>query len=265
MKKLIIVSAIILLSGTAFGQTLKNGAIIEMHHVTLYLDPDATLNQWLDFALHKYLPIWETHYKGIKSVVVRGDRGDEKNKICWINCFDSDELRATYFKEGEMFVPNEKGEALLEKVMPTWNELSKLGTSQLESSTDWVILPINTSSDQLLKKGNLLGAHLLKTKMDPDVTMNQYLKFVAEKYIPALEKTFQGWKVFLMKADAGDHQDRYMWLYWIESLEVRDKYLDSEGKLTDEGNKAFSKIQPLYDELIKLGNWSSDYTDWVIL
>ena len=61
MRKFIIVSALVLLTGTAFTQTLKQGAILEFHHVTLTLDPDATLNQWIDFALNDYLPVWETH------------------------------------------------------------------------------------------------------------------------------------------------------------------------------------------------------------
>ena len=264
MKKLIIAAAFILFAGTAFGQTLKKGAIIEIHHFTLNLDPDVTMNQWLDFALNKYLPVWETHYEGIKSLVVKGDRGDEQNKICWINCFESEELRAKYFKDEGIFVLNEHGEELLEKVMPTWDELSKLGTSQVEISTDWVILPINASSNQTLQKGNLLGAHLIKPKLDPDVTMNQYLDFVTKKYIPTLEKSFEGWKVFLMKADRGEYTDEYMWLYWIESLEARDRYLDSEGNANDEGNKAFENVQPVFEEMLKLGTWSSTYTDWVI-
>jgi len=264
MRKLLVISALLLLAGIAYGQILKKGAIVEMHHFTLDLDPDATMNQWLDFALNEYLPIWETHYNGIKSVVVKGDRGAEKNKICWINCYESEELRAKYFKDEGMFVLNEQGEELLGKVMPTWDELSKLGTSQVESSTDWVILPINTSSNQTLQKGNLLGAHLIKLKLDPDVTMNQYLDFLTKKYIPMLEKGFQGWKVFLMKADRGEYKDEYMWLYWIESLEARDRYLDSEGNANDEGNKAFEQVQPVFDEMQKLGTWSSTYTDWLI-
>ena len=75
MRKLVIISTLLLLSGIAYGQILKKGAIVEMHHITLNLDPDATMNQWLDFALNEYLPVWENHYNGIKSVVVKGDRG----------------------------------------------------------------------------------------------------------------------------------------------------------------------------------------------
>ena len=265
MKRLIIISALVLLGGTALAQTLKQGAILEFHHVTLTLDPDATLNQWIDFALNDYLPVWETHYKGIESVVVKGDRGDEKNKICWINCFDSGELRAKYFKDEGVFVLNETGEELRGKVMPTWDELGKLGTSEVQSSTDWVLLPINGSSELKLQIGNVLGSHVIRPELDPDVTMNQVLDFVTQKYIPALTESFQGWKVFLLQADRGDLKGEYMWLYWIESLEARDKFLDSKGNTTEEGNKAFEKVRPLFDEMQKLGKWSSDYTDWVIL
>ena len=36
-----------------------------------------------------------------------------------------------------------------------------------------------------------------------------------------------------MKADRGENKDEYMWLYWIQSLEARDRYLESEGKRSE--------------------------------
>ena len=264
MKKILIVTALLLVGGITFGQTLKNGAIVEFHHFTLNLDPDVTFNQWLDFAQNTYLPVWEKNFKGIKSVVMKGDRGVEKNDICWINFYNSKELRSEYFKDEGIFVPNEKGMELQEKVMPTWNELSKLGPSELDFSTDWVVLPINNTSEQKIEKGNMLGAHVLKPQLNPDVTMNQFLEFMVTRYNPVVEKNL-GWKSYFLRADRGKFQGKYMMLYWIESVEARDKFYDSEGRRTEEGDKAFEKIRPLYEEMQKMVNLSSEYTDWVVL
>jgi hypothetical protein len=55
-------------------------------------------------------------------------------------------------------------------------------------------------------------------------------------------------------------------MYLIESVEARDLYAPRESdEMTEEGRKASDKMMPLYEELQKMGTWTSDFTDWVIL
>ena len=77
MKRIVFLSVFCLLAGAAFGQTIRNGAILEFHHFSLHLDPDVSRNQWTDFALNTYLPLWETTFEGIESQVLVGERGEE--------------------------------------------------------------------------------------------------------------------------------------------------------------------------------------------
>ena len=48
MKKLLVISVLILLTGVAFGQTLQKGGSFNLHVLTVTLDPDVTMNQWVD-------------------------------------------------------------------------------------------------------------------------------------------------------------------------------------------------------------------------
>ena len=64
MKKLMLFMAICLFAGVSFGQTIRNGAILEFHHFALHLDPDVTMNQYLDFLANVYIPAVEELMEG---------------------------------------------------------------------------------------------------------------------------------------------------------------------------------------------------------
>ena len=116
---------------------------------------------------------------------------------------------------------------------------------------------------QTLQKGNLVGLHVMTINLDPDVTMNQYLVFYVNKYIPEFEKNFPGVKLYLIKGIRGENENNFGRIYFFDSEEVRDKYFEN-GTLNELGKSAFEKLQPITDELQKLGTYTSTYTDWII-
>jgi hypothetical protein len=136
MKKLIIAAAFILLAGVAFGQTIKKGSVLGIHHVTITLNPGATLEQYMDFQNTKIIPAAEKHFAGVKLFAMKGNRGEHENGYASMWFFESIKDRDVYFTaEGGL---TEKGLAAQEKMMPLLEELSKLGTSTT-THTDWVV------------------------------------------------------------------------------------------------------------------------------
>lgn len=111
-------------------------------------------------------------------------------------------------------------------------------------------LAIRTSSDLILK---------------PDVSMNQYLDVVTNKWIPEMEKLFPGTKMFIMKGDRGDMSHSYAWVWYFETVELKDKYFDSEGNMRDEAlSEKMAALMPILMEYaIDVG--MVNYTDWVVL
>jgi len=118
---------------------------------------------------------------------------------------------------------------------------------------------------QNFQKGNLLGVHHITVTLDPDVSMNQFLDAINTLWIPAIEKLWSGSKLYIIKGIRGEQENGYGILYQFETEADRDKYFKEDGTLTDEGNANVEKMTPVNEKMDKLGNWSSAYTDWLIL
>jgi len=97
MKKLIIAAAFILFAGTAFSQTLQKGAHLGVQDLTITLDPDVTMNQYLDFIMNTVIPEVEKAFPGMKTFLLRGgleigDSAEGKEKYSIIYYFESEEV-----------------------------------------------------------------------------------------------------------------------------------------------------------------------------
>ena len=136
MRRLLIISALILFAGVAFGQTLNEGSVLGVHQVTFTLNPDVTFDQYLEFMKDKMIPAAEKHFAGLKLFVMKGDRGENENGIGYLWHFKTVEDRDIYFTaEGGL---TEKGMAAQVKLQPLVEEGAKLGT-YTTTHTDWII------------------------------------------------------------------------------------------------------------------------------
>jgi hypothetical protein len=128
-----------------------------------------------------------------------------------------------------------------------------------------VLLIAGITYGQNLQKGALLGLHTSTLVLNPDVTMNQYLVFLRDKYIPEFEKALPGLKVYILKGIRGECMDCLSLLMVFQSEAIRDKYFKPEGDFNDAGKAAADKLKSLFDEESKLARTSKDiYTDWII-
>ncbi len=129
-----------------------------------------------------------------------------------------------------------------------------------------LILLVGITFGQTLQKGNFVGTHVMTINLDPDVTLNQFKEFFANKVIPGWEKHFPGAKVYLLKGIRGESENSFAIIYTFESEKDRNKYWKEEGGgFTELGEEANEKMTPILEELNKLGTWATKYTDWVVL
>jgi len=136
MKKLILIAAFVLVAGTIFGQTLQKGTVLGIHHVTITLDPDVTMNQYLDYLNETLAPELEKNFKGWKFHLLKGDKGENKNEYGWVWIIESLEARDKYTKiEGGL---TDAGKEAMENMEELMEKMEKLGTWSSEY-TDWVI------------------------------------------------------------------------------------------------------------------------------
>ena len=120
---------------------------------------------------------------------------------------------------------------------------------------------------QTLKKGVILGIFETTLTLKPDVTMDQLLDFLTNKWYPEINKLLVGEGVtfFLLQGDRGENTGNFAWGIYCESEEVRNKYWPGDGSGSGEGGPLWQKMQPLNEELNKLVTYKNVGTDWKIL
>ena len=126
-----------------------------------------------------------------------------------------------------------------------------------------LIILAGTIFGQNFKKGNFVGFHEMTITLNPNVTIDQYLDVWKNKLIPEFEKNLQC-KAYIGKAIRGKCENCYSSIAVWKSAAVRDKFFTQKGGTNDLGKVAMKKMQPVLDELEKLGSYTSTYTDWII-
>jgi hypothetical protein len=127
---------------------------------------------------------------------------------------------------------------------------------------------VSQLSAQTLKKGAVVAVSTYEMTLNPDVSMNQFLNFYINKYIPEFEKNFPGVKEYLMWGDRGEKKNMMGSILVFESVAARDKYYPTEdGTTTSDAVKAANeKMKAMDVELSKfvVSGKRTTYTDWVI-
>ena len=119
---------------------------------------------------------------------------------------------------------------------------------------------------QSVKSGVILGLHEVTVTLDPDVTMNQYLEFMNNKFKPEFDKMFPGLKIFVLKGTRGENENGIALLYWVDSEELRDKLFPNNSDISEEFTKAYEKMSKTVEELGAMEvSFSTEYTDWKVL
>ena len=134
MKNILILSAFLLFSASAFGQMIPKGALIGVHNVILKLNGSTTEAEYLAALESKFIPVFSKAFE-CEVHVLNYVRGTSENKIGFLFVFKDAATRDKYNNpEGGL---NEAGKAAWAKVEPIEAELSKLGTRKSSTYIDW--------------------------------------------------------------------------------------------------------------------------------
>ena len=136
MRKLIVITALILATGIVYGQTIRSGGLLVISKFEVTLQPDATIEQYTDWLVENYNPAAEKTYPGVK-VFTLIEEGDDKDQISTLAFFESQELKEKYFPADGSLPYKEAASAILGPV----NELTKEFLLDIKhESTTWVVL-----------------------------------------------------------------------------------------------------------------------------
>ena len=129
-----------------------------------------------------------------------------------------------------------------------------------------IILVTGVTFGQALKKGMVVAVNSYELILNDNVTLDQFLAFTQQKYIPEIEKIVPGIKVYVLTGDRGENKFRYGELMVFDDVATRDKYYPKEDDTaTSEASRALMpKLMPLgieYNKFVKSMN--RVYTDWI--
>lgn len=128
-----------------------------------------------------------------------------------------------------------------------------------------LLLVVGTVGAQELKKGSLVGVHVMTVKLAPGVTIEKFTEFYVKKLIPQVERHRTGWKLYPVKRIRGEQADGFGVMFVIDSEANRDRLYNADGSSSELGKATEAKIQPIRDELKRLGTITADvYTDWLV-
>jgi hypothetical protein len=127
-----------------------------------------------------------------------------------------------------------------------------------------IILLAGITFGQTLQKGNVIGVHVATIALEPGVTMEQFISFFTNKYIPEFEKNRIGWKAYFVKSIRGDIKNGVGLVIVIKSEKDWERYYNADRSYSELGNSANEKLKPILEELKKFGTFTTSYTDWVI-
>ena len=110
-----------------------------------------------------------------------------------------------------------------------------------------------------------MGLHVAQIKLQPGVTMDQFVQHYRETVIPEFAKTYPDVQLYLIKGARGEQKNSVGLIYLFESDEVRNKYFNADETPTEKWMVMEAKMKPVYDALSKVrASATTKYTDWVV-
>ena len=139
MKKFLVAAAAMLLfAGVAFGQTIKEGGVLALHHYQITLATGVTMDQYFDFMTDKLLPEMQKAFQSkLPSKILKGIGENNQHEYAMLSYWESLEAFRTYWNDDG--TPTEKGAAAMAKVQALIEKLNTMGTATMVPG-DWLIL-----------------------------------------------------------------------------------------------------------------------------
>lgn len=117
---------------------------------------------------------------------------------------------------------------------------------------------------QSIKKGSLVSVHTLTITLEADVTMDQFIDFFENKYLPEFEKLLNC-EIHLARGLNREVKDQYGTIWYYNSKAEFNKFWNDDGSSTEAGKSAIESTKKIREKLNELGTASIDATDWEIL
>ena len=108
---------------------------------------------------------------------------------------------------------------------------------------------------QPVRKGNVFTLHVLSVDLKKGVSMDAFLDFIADRYIPAVREAFPDVEPVLLEGIRGQQEGNVGYINYYESEEVMHKYFPQPGRSSPDYRTQSKKLNPVLKELSQLGTF----------
>ncbi|MGW8314197.1 MAG: hypothetical protein ACWGNV_01245 [Bacteroidales bacterium] len=133
-----------------------------------------------------------------------------------------------------------------------------------KTSLKEAVQQIMSKTQQAFQHGGSFGLHELSVRLQPGVTMDQFLEFLINRYIPEVEKNYRGRQVLIMDKRGDADETHIAWVNYFISEQSRDAYWPEPDTPSEQADVALKEVQSILFELFELGDWTEKYTTWLI-
>jgi DNA integrity scanning protein DisA with diadenylate cyclase activity len=135
MKNLLLIIALVFITGSAFGQ-LKKGNLVGVHVFTTELKSGVSMDQYLVFFEKNWIPEAEKTYNA-KIYITKGIRGVNENSFGMIMVFNSEADRDKFYNADGSNTA--LGKSASDQMQPITTEAEEKYGTFTSNYTDWII------------------------------------------------------------------------------------------------------------------------------
>jgi hypothetical protein len=128
-----------------------------------------------------------------------------------------------------------------------------------------IVLVTGVAFGQTFKKGGVIALHRVEVTLAPGVSIDQFQEFYLNTVIPEFDKLMPGATFQFLKGIGENNQHQYASFHHWETLEAFHVYWNDGGTPTEKGAAAMAKLQPLLEDMNKLGTYTMVPGDWLIM
>ncbi len=249
------------------GYLLQEGSVIGFHFIQTKPNINASENR--KFLEEKYFPAWRDLLPGSRVYYTRGERGKHEDEEIFLWVFKNKEVRDYYWPQTD--VANEDYQQRRKTIdwLYTDSTFYQYNTGWKEQfASDYLVIEAGRPVEKdWLSSGALIGMHFMKLKKG--INTDDFEDFIRNTWAPNRSDAVPGSKVFFLKGIRGNHENEYVFMWVIESLETRDQYYPEKDQVSAMYEKLQKKWSWLYSDEYRgqfFDSWLSDeQSDYIII
>ncbi|MDF1571795.1 MAG: hypothetical protein P1P82_09290 [Bacteroidales bacterium] len=253
MKKitLVFLASFLISCLSVYGQKVQPGAVVGFAKVKPATE-SMTNDQFETYCLEEFLPVFNDAFSSFPISLMKKLKGKRMGEYAEFYVFESLKERNRWWpKPGVSSEETKKG---FENLGETWNTYHEKVSGL--AYTDYLALPFSGKPIDV-QPGNVMAVFEVDFTLEEGMTFEDLEQFYQKEYGPAFVKNFQGTQFCVLKGDRGERAGKYTEMVVFQSMEDYNKWITTDGILTEKGKQAFYNMGEIQTRMEKMYSYEN--------